>query len=408
MLSLLHGGTAFHLGASSILAVGMGRLGSLAGDARSIAGQSNSLRNNKNSVLGVLQLSATTRREVLAKSSLMASLLLASPAGATDWKKAVEIFGSDGDLQPDMQQQFLSKIGKSLDKNFIDKRRPPPVRLPRTLVYRPFAVLLMRSCYDAVDELNFVPMDQFQKDFFLLRQNEWEKYLEENDCKQGELSDPKYFDFISAAQFATITQKMGEAKLVFEERTGAEGTVSLVSRDAGLKDNEALPAALFRAAGDKMYAGLMANFTGENFYTQPPPPLALDASDDEVIGGLEQLYKKMVELGYALDVTVTQDTMPASAFLAERGLASTFASTFAASLALPPISASLPPQGRTVTFKLKAPPTLWGRQWLGMQDYLHNDHDVMLAQAFLRTGRRAATVHTKVDSNSFSRQFVLL
>ena len=102
MLSLLHGGTAFHLGASSILAVGMGRLGSLAGDARSIAGQSNSLRNNKNSVLGVLQLSATTRREVLAKSSLMASLLLASPAGATDWKKAVEIFGSDGDLQPGM------------------------------------------------------------------------------------------------------------------------------------------------------------------------------------------------------------------------------------------------------------------------------------------------------------------
>ena len=42
----------------------------------------------------------------------------------------------------------------------------------------------MRSCYDAVDDLNFVPMDQFQIDFFLLRQNEWEKYLDENDCKQ--------------------------------------------------------------------------------------------------------------------------------------------------------------------------------------------------------------------------------
>lgn len=51
-------------------------------------------------------------------------------------------------------------------------------------MYRPFAVLMMRSCYDAVDDLNFVPMDKFQKDFFLLRQNEWEKYLEENDCKQ--------------------------------------------------------------------------------------------------------------------------------------------------------------------------------------------------------------------------------
>ena len=48
-------------------------------------------------------------------------------------------------------------------------------------------MLLMRSCYDAVDQLNFVPMDQFQKDFFLLRQTEWEKYLAENDCKQVRL-----------------------------------------------------------------------------------------------------------------------------------------------------------------------------------------------------------------------------
>ena len=98
--------------------------------------------------------------------------------------QATEVFGSDGDQPPSFGEQMAAKIGKTMDKNFIDKRRPQPVRLPRTLVYKPFAVLLMRSCYDAVDDLNFVPMDQFQREFFLLRQNEWEKYLAENDCKQ--------------------------------------------------------------------------------------------------------------------------------------------------------------------------------------------------------------------------------
>ena len=44
----------------------------------------------------------------------------------SDFKKAVEIFGSDGDLPPGIAEQIGSRIGKALDKNFIDKRRPPP------------------------------------------------------------------------------------------------------------------------------------------------------------------------------------------------------------------------------------------------------------------------------------------
>jgi hypothetical protein len=37
-----------------------------------------------------------------------------------------------------------------------------------------FAVLLMRSAYDSVDELDFVAMNKFQKDFWKLRQSEQE------------------------------------------------------------------------------------------------------------------------------------------------------------------------------------------------------------------------------------------
>jgi hypothetical protein len=237
-------------------------------------------------------------------------------------------------------------------------------RLPRTEVYKPFAVLLMRSCYDAVDALNFVPMDKFQKDFFLLRQNEWEKYLAENDCKQGDLSNPQYFDFISAAQFATISQQMVDAQKIFEERTGAEGTMTVVSRDADLQDNEQLPSAFFKVAGDKMYDGLMANFTGELFFTQPPIPVAPDASDDQVVAALTQLYKKMVELGYALEVKVSaDDVVPPQALLQEAAMVKTFASAFAASGAVPASAGSLSQaKGRRVCFTLKAPATLWGRQ----------------------------------------------
>ena len=104
---------------------------------------------------GCLKLAASTRREFAASSLL---LLAASPPGSLDFRKAVEMFGSDGDQPAGFVEKFGLQIGKTLDPNFIGKRRPTPVRLPRTIVYKPFAVLLMMSCYDAVDQLNFVTM----------------------------------------------------------------------------------------------------------------------------------------------------------------------------------------------------------------------------------------------------------
>ena len=50
--------------------------------------------------------------------------------------------------------------------------RPKPTRALRNKLSLDFAVLLMRSSYNALDELDCVPMDQFQRDFFLVRQGE--------------------------------------------------------------------------------------------------------------------------------------------------------------------------------------------------------------------------------------------
>lgn len=46
----------------------------------------------------------------------------------------------------------------SLPNFEFSRQAPEPVRVPRSRLDQQFAVLLMRSVYDAVDALNFVPM----------------------------------------------------------------------------------------------------------------------------------------------------------------------------------------------------------------------------------------------------------
>lgn len=99
-------------------------------------------------------------------------------------------------------------------------RKKPPKTLRRKLS-QDFAVLLMRSSYNALDDLNCVGMDQFQRDFFLLRSSEYEAYtqaLGDGLVQQGDLTDPYYFDFISFAQYKTINRELTKDPLmVFEE-----------------------------------------------------------------------------------------------------------------------------------------------------------------------------------------------
>jgi hypothetical protein len=65
-------------------------------------------------------------------------------------------------------------------------------------------------------------MDQFQRDFFLIRAAEYEPYMKDlgpGMVSQGDLSDPYYFDFISFAQYLTINRIISSnPPLVFEEQ----------------------------------------------------------------------------------------------------------------------------------------------------------------------------------------------
>lgn len=87
----------------------------------------------------------------------------------------------------------LADFGKFIER----KSRPDHVGVPRKRMELTFSVQLMRLSYAVVDDLDFVPMDEFQKDFFLFRQDEWEDYKGYHPTvMQGDLADPLYFDFI--------------------------------------------------------------------------------------------------------------------------------------------------------------------------------------------------------------------
>ena len=53
---------------------------------------------------------------------------------------------------------------------------PEPVRFPRAPINIKLAVLLLRSGYETVDDMDVMPMDQFQIKFWKSRQAEWEPY----------------------------------------------------------------------------------------------------------------------------------------------------------------------------------------------------------------------------------------
>lgn len=68
---------------------------------------------------------------------------------------------------PPVPQSELESPGAQVVRRWL---RPKPPRVLRPRLSKDFAVLLMRSSYNALDELDCVPMDQFQRDFFLIRQ----------------------------------------------------------------------------------------------------------------------------------------------------------------------------------------------------------------------------------------------
>ena len=137
------------------------------------------------------------------------------------------------------------------------KNRPAPINIPRRRLELKFAVQMMRTSYNAVDWLDCSPMDEFQKDFFLYRQQEWDKYRSNHaNIMQGDLADASYFDFISFAQYTISLEKLRDGREEFLEKYNAAGDTRRVKRNP-----QASPALHSRAVGQKLLDYIYATYS---------------------------------------------------------------------------------------------------------------------------------------------------
>ena len=187
----------------------------------------------------------TARRSVLA-AGLFASIALPPVA----WSSLPPSISLPGSSPADRLSRMLQGAA-----------RVKPRQLPRAKLENDLAVLLMRTSYSVADDLDFYPMDKFQQEQFLFRQDEWEKYREAlPGVQQGFLTEPAYFDFISFVQYATIATTMRDARMVFDELIDANGTSIVVTRDPALADDALLPARHSARVGDAVLAWMVERY----------------------------------------------------------------------------------------------------------------------------------------------------
>lgn len=208
---------------------------------------------------------------------------------------------------PPLTADVADNLSARAERAFL---RPRPAKVLRPRMNLDFAVLLMRSSYDAVDDIDVVAMDQFQRDFFLVRQTEYKSYadmLGPGAMMQGDLADPNYFDFISFAQYATINREICDPNSVFEEQQPVDvgddlpqrfGTV-VVRRDPTLTKDE-LPRRHSQLVGRAILGRLIETF-GNTASAIPAMVPGSRPSANVILTSVRQMVNLFVISGFAWD-----------------------------------------------------------------------------------------------------------
>jgi len=244
---------------------------------------------------------------------------------------------------------------------------PRPVSVPRKQLDLAFAVLLMRSSYNAADALDFMPMDKFQIEFWKQRQAEQEGYFDQYKplkVRQGDLTDPLFFDFISYTQYSVLGKEMPNGQQVFQEPCDTDDCdpkgIKTIRRDASIADNKLLPPRFYDRVGDNILRGLQEGFRDETF--NAPPSLPPSASASQVVENLQKLLDIFVSRGFALKAQV--------------------------------MDVSIDSNDTKASFKVKAQGTanLWGVASLSFRrSPVVNDYIAMVLSAYLRQCGRQVT-----------------
>jgi hypothetical protein len=206
----------------------------------------------------------------------------------------------------------------SLFVQTLRRLRPKPPKLLRSRLNLDFAVMLMRTSYNACDDLDVIAMNQFQRDFFLIRSAEYETYVSDlgSNVQQGDLTDPNYFDFISYAQYHTINRALADpAPFIFEEDQPIKASLEISGENVQRFEsvlvrrniaNDELSYVFDKTVGQSILDWMIERYGGS-------VDLPRKLSQLTMTGSFEQLVKLFVINGYAWSGNVSEESFPAKA-----------------------------------------------------------------------------------------------
>ena len=232
-------------------------------------------------------------------------------------------------------------------------------------------------------------MDQFQRDFFLIRQAEYQTYVDllgPGAVQQGDLTNPAYFDFISFAQYATINREILNPETVFEEQKPVEVPEGEPQKFVPTIIKRKIEIALLPMKYDEMVGDKVLDRFREIFGGTEAQVPGIDISSDSatVLKALKQLTILFVINGFAYsgNAVISKDSATKSSSAV----------------------------GTEFTITFSAPATLWSGQALQLRKGVKvtNDFFLKTASALLRrAGFAVSNSSVKYTSNQEITTFTI-
>ena len=251
---------------------------------------------------------------------------------------------------------------------------PSPKKVPRQKLDLDFAVLLTRSSYVEAAQLDIGPVNQLERDMYLVRTSEYQPYRKSvESVQQGDLTDPAYFDYMSFVQYSTINRALKDPEREYEQPeqiTDAEGMPSSTESKTVLV-KRTLPDELLVPTHEDRVGKTAYDFLNDRFAATPIALPQFDTRPDatQVQEALTKLVNLFVISGLAWEgkAELVQTKGGKSSFL----------------------------------LTLNNPATLWSAQCLAKQNApLRNDYLLKTARYYVKCmGYTVSSSSVKLDGN---------
>ena len=255
---------------------------------------------------------------------------------------------------------------------------PSPTKVPRQPLGLDLAVMLTRGSYIETAQLDVGPVQQLERDMYLVRTSEYEPYRDSlaevgATLKQGDLTDPYYFDYMSLVQYLTINRALSHPEAEYDDQEFIMDDNGVATADFNTRHvSRSVPNDKLVTTHDERVGTAILSYLTDVFGSTEIAIPAYDSFPDttQVFRALKQLVNLFLVSGFAWEGTavVQQGKNNNGSFL----------------------------------LTLKHPATLWSAQCLAKAKApLRNDFLLKTAKQLVKSmGYRVVSSSVKVDGTS--------